>query len=237
METTLAGSAHDFSLYSMFMGADPIVKGVMGLLALASVICWAIILEKWLRLFALGRDLRALEGVSTAPATATSNASRLTRALLSAAETEASDGGSRGEDRASVRARLEKAMRVALKSELQRIEAGLPFLATVGSAAPFIGLFGTVWGIMNSFTAIAHQQDTSLATVAPGIAEALFATALGLAAAIPAVMFYNHFAVKLGRAAARAVTAIVELAKQLSRGPSELAAKASVEPLRAGKSF
>ncbi len=80
----------------------------------------------------------------------------------------------------------------------------MPFLATVGSAAPFIGLFGTVWGIMNSFTAIAHQQDTSLATVAPGIAEALFATALGLAAAIPAVMFYNHFAVKLGRAAARA---------------------------------
>ena len=119
--------------------------------------------------------------------------------LLSAAEAEASEGASRGEDRSDVRARLEKAMRTALKSELQRIESGLPFLATVGSAAPFIGLFGTVWGIMNSFTAIASQQDTSLATVAPGIAEALFATALGLAAAIPSVMAYNHFAVKLGR--------------------------------------
>ena len=125
----------------------------------------------------------------------------------------------------------------ALKSELQRIEAGLPFLATVGSAAPFVGLFGTVWGIMNSFTAIGQQQDTSLATVAPGIAEALFATALGLAAAIPAVMAYNHFAVKLGRAAARAGTAISEIARKFSKHHGEAHPKATVEPLRAGKSF
>ena len=203
METNAAGIAHDFSLYSMFLGADPIVKGVMILLALASVVCWAIILEKTFRLFKLSRDLSAMEHASKAPSEAGA-ADGLTRTLLEAAESEAIDGASRGEGRSDVRARLEKAMRTALKTELQRIEAGLPFLATVGSAAPFIGLFGTVWGIMNSFTAIAHQQDTSLATVAPGIAEALFATALGLAAAIPAVMFYNHFAVKLGRAAARA---------------------------------
>jgi hypothetical protein len=91
-------------------------------------------------------------------------------------------------------------MRLSLKSEIHQIEVGLPFLATIGSAAPFIGLFGTVWGIVNSFTAIAQQKDTSLAVVAPGIAEALIATALGLAAAIPAVMAYNQIAVALGRA-------------------------------------
>jgi biopolymer transport protein ExbB/TolQ len=128
-------------------------------------------------------------------------------------------------------------MRSAMKVELQRIEVGLPFLATVGSAAPFIGLFGTVWGIMNSFTSIAQQKDTSLAVVAPGIAEALFATALGLAAAIPAVIAYNQIAVSLGRGSNRANTSIVELAKRLSRAQPEAVGKAQAEPLRAGKSF
>ena len=106
-------------------------------------------------------------------------------------------------------------MRTSLRSELHRLEVGLPFLATIGSAAPFIGLFGTVWGIMHSFTAIAAQKDTSLAVVAPGIAEALFATALGLAAAIPAVIAYN-MSVSLGRASNRGTTAITDLAKRLS---------------------
>ena len=110
---------------------------------------------------------------------------------------------------------------MALKTELRRVEVGLPFLATVGSAAPFIGLFGTVWGIVNSFTAIAQQKDTSLAVVAPGIAEALIATALGLAAAIPAVMAYNQISVSLGRAYARGNTSIVELAKRLARPQAE----------------
>ena len=91
-----------------------------------------------------------------------------------------------------------------MKRELKRIEVGLPFLATVGSASPFVGLFGTVWGIMHSFTAIAQAKDTSLAVVAPGIAEALFATALGLAAAIPAVVAYNQITVSLGRSADKA---------------------------------
>ena len=108
-------------------------------------------------------------------------------------------------------------MRGALKTELQRIEVGLPFLATVGSAAPFVGLFGTVWGIVNSFASIAQQKDTSLAVVAPGIAEALIATALGLAAAIPAVVAYNQVAVSLGRASTKAHASIAEIAKQLSR--------------------
>ena len=236
MEPTVAGAAHNFSMYGMLMNADPVVKAVMLLLAIASVVCWAIILEKTFRLFTLNRGLRDLEAISKSPADAHVK-NGLARTILSAAEGEVSDGASRGEVRTEVRARLDKAMRSSLKSELQRIETGLPFLATVGSAAPFVGLFGTVWGIMNSFTAIAHQQDTSLATVAPGIAEALFATALGLAAAIPAVMAYNHFAVKLGRAAARAGTAISELAKHLSRPAFEAGAKPSVEPLRAGKAY
>lgn len=234
MEQNVATVAHDLSVQGMFMMADPIVKGVMILLVLASIICWAIVLEKVVRMFVLRRDIKTIEDLARSPA-AVSEAKGLPRALLAAAETEAVEGASRGEDRASVRFRLERAMKTALKSELQRLEAGLPFLATIGSAAPFIGLFGTVWGIMNSFTAIAHQQDTSLATVAPGIAEALFATALGLAAAIPAVMAYNHYGVKLGRAAARAQDAIVELARQLSK-PVD-AVKPSVEPLRAGKAY
>ena len=109
-------------------------------------------------------------------------------------------------------------MRSAMKSELHRLEVGLPLLATIGSAGPFIGLFGTVWGIMHSFTAIAAQKDTSLAVVAPGIAEALFATALGLAAAIPAVIAYNAISVALGRAANRGTAAITNLAKLVVSG-------------------
>ena len=101
------------------------------------------------------------------------------------------------------RERVEKAMRLALSGEMRRLETHLPFLATVGSAAPFVGLFGTVWGIMRSFAGIAAAHNTSLAVVAPGIAEALFATAMGLAAAIPAVVAYNKFTVDLSRIAGR----------------------------------
>jgi biopolymer transport protein TolQ len=97
------------------------------------------------------------------------------------------------------RVRIERAMRLALGTQLRLLEYRLPFLATLGSAAPFIGLFGTVWGIMRSFNAIAAANSTSLAVVAPGIADALFATAMGLAAAIPAVVFYNKFTVEIGR--------------------------------------
>ena len=224
---------HSFSIVDMVSIAYPVVKAVMLILVLASVGCWSIMIEKTIRLFKLRRELDRLDQAATKHVPASSG---LVRTLLSAAEREAEDGGARGEDRGSIRARLERAMRASFKSELERIEAGLPFLATVGSAAPFIGLFGTVWGIMNSFTAIAHQQDTSLATVAPGIAEALFATALGLVAAIPAVMAYNHFAVKLGRASTRGVASISEIARNLSKPHSDSAQLATVEPLRAGKS-
>jgi len=227
----VAGSAHDYSLYGMLLTADPVVKAVMLGLAIASVGCWAIILEKLMRLSWLRRQMRRLEAVAKS-ATPTGNARGLVSTILAAAQSEAEEGVSRGEDRSAVRARLDRAMRTSLKSELQRQEGGLPFLATIGSSAPFIGLFGTVWGIMNSFTAIGLQQDTSLATVAPGIAEALFATALGLAAAIPAVMAYNAVSVSLSRLAARGGSAISEIAKGLSRPSSDTVVRVA-EPMRA----
>jgi biopolymer transport protein ExbB/TolQ len=214
--------------------ADPIVKAVMLLLVLSSVACWAIVIEKSIRTWRLKSDVKALENLADG-ATDAAQADGLVRRILTAAESEANDGVSRGEARSEIRARLERAMKQRFKGELESIESGLPFLATIGSAAPFIGLFGTVWGIMNSFTAIAARQDTSLATVAPGIAEALFATALGLVAAIPAVMAYNHYAVKLGRSSQRGNAAISEIAKQISRPHGDAAGR--VEPLRAGKAY
>jgi biopolymer transport protein ExbB/TolQ len=229
--TAAATAAPDYSFYGMFMQADPIVKGVMVGLLLASVVCWAIIFEKMMRLMWLRRQIRRLEAIAIS-GTIGGNERGLVGRLLASGEEELVDGASRGEDRSDVRARIERALRGTLKSELQRQEAGLPFLATIGSAAPFIGLFGTVWGIMNSFTAIGQQQDTSLATVAPGIAEALLATALGLAAAIPAVMAYNAVSVSLGRLSARAGTSLVAIAKSMSRPTSE-----TVVPMRAGKSI
>jgi biopolymer transport protein ExbB/TolQ len=229
----LAAAANDYSLIGMLTQADPVVKAVMLGLALASVACWAIILQKLVRLLSLRRQVRRLEMIAHGGVTPTDRERGLVRAVITAARLEAEDGASRGEDRTAVRARLERAMRIALKNELQRQEAGLPFLATIGSAAPFIGLFGTVWGIMNSFTAIGQQQDTSLATVAPGIAEALLATALGLAAAIPAVMAYNGVSVLLGRLAARAGSVLSQIAKTQSR-PADTVVHVA-EPLRAGK--
>jgi biopolymer transport protein ExbB/TolQ len=215
----------------MVMTADPVVQGVMLGLVLASVGCWAIIFEKIVRLSWLKGQVRKLEAVARGD-TPKGQARGLIGAVLAAAHSETEDGASQGEDRTGLRARLERAMRGSLRSELQRQEGGLPFLATIGSAAPFIGLFGTVWGIMNSFTAIGQQQDTSLATVAPGIAEALFATALGLAAAIPAVMAYNAVSVSLGRLAARGGSAVTEIAKNLSRPHSDPVMRVA-EPMRA----
>jgi biopolymer transport protein ExbB/TolQ len=211
-----AAADADYSIYGLVMNADPVVKAVMLGLVVASVACWAIIIEKTLRLSWLGSEVRRLEKVASGDGLNGKTPTGLVRAVLLAAETEQSDGADQAESRNEVRARLERAMRMASKGELQRVEVGLPFLATVGSAAPFIGLFGTVWGIMNSFTSIAQAKDTSLAVVAPGIAEALFATALGLAAAIPAVVAYNQITVSLGRSANRLGPVVTELAKQLT---------------------
>lgn len=216
MVIAAAGANPDYSVYGMVMNADPVVQAVMAGLVLASVVCWGLIFEKVIRLFAIGSAAREVEALAEQGGFTGEERSRMARLLNNAAYEEATEGSFAGEDQNEIRARLERAMRIAMKGEMRRAESGLPFLATVGSAAPFIGLFGTVWGIMNSFTSIAVSKDTSLAVVAPGIAEALFATALGLAAAIPAVIAYNQFAVGLGRAGERMGNAIGQLAKKLA---------------------
>ena len=231
-EIAVAAAAPDYSVWGLVMQADPVVKGVMLILVLASVATWAIIFEKIIRVGVLNRAIRRL-----ATARDSQSSRGMVRNVLLAGEHEAD--ADLDDSPTEKRYRVETAMRHELKSQLQRLEVGLPFLATIGSAAPFIGLFGTVWGIVNSFTAIATQRDTSLAVVAPGIAEALIATALGLAAAIPAVMAYNMIAVALGRAYARGNNSIIEIARDFVVGDVRAEVRrprsATVERIHAGK--
>lgn len=208
---------HDLSFTALVLNADPIVQAVMAILVLSSVTCWAIVVEKLVSFSRARRSARAFEAAVKADVLLAKPGEGVQGAILAAASREKRDGIDPGESRYEYRVRLEMVMRQAMAHQLRQLEPGLPFLATVGSAAPFVGLFGTVWGIMNSFTAIAGSNDTSLAVVAPGIAEALFATALGLVAAIPAVVLYNKFSTDLGRLAARFNTVINEAARQFSR--------------------
>lgn len=211
----------DFSFVGMIKNADPVVQSIALILILASVVTWAIILEKVIRLSLLSRQARMVEDAAAESRLPAAEGAGIGGVVAHAALTELNDGASPGETRSDVRARLEKAMRSALKGELRRYESGLPFLATVGSTTPFIGLLGTVWGIMHAFTSIASSKDTSLAVVAPGIAEALFVTALGLFAAIPAVIAYNQIATSLAKINERVVRAITVVAKWLSRGDAD----------------
>ncbi|MCW6506740.1 MotA/TolQ/ExbB proton channel family protein [Lichenifustis flavocetrariae] len=172
-------------LAGSILHADPVVQIVLALLFLGSVASWAIIVEKILSLSRLRREVGQVEAFARHQVKPSAEPSRLLSSMLSARDEEAR---ALGDD---LRGRCAAAMRSAYVAELRRWDGGLPFLATLASSAPFIGLFGTVWGIMRSFSAIATSNDTSLAVVAPGIAEALFATAIGLAAAIPAVIAYN----------------------------------------------
>ena len=198
------------SIVKLFLNADPVVKGVLLLLLAASVWSWTVIIDKLWRLGAASRSARAHEARAAAARSPQELAETEGRAeardpaglVLSAGLAESAVGPG-PETTGERRERIERAMRLALNAELRRLEVRLPFLATLGSAAPFIGLFGTVWGIMRSFEGIAAANSTSLAVVAPGIAEALFATAMGLAAAIPAVVAYNKITVDLGRFAGR----------------------------------
>ncbi len=202
-------SAAHLNIADLINNADPIVQGVMLVLGMASATCWAIILEKAIRLSGFGGQVRRLERIAGEPGGEAAGGAWLAVAVLQAA---------RGQKLLASGARsvivdaLELAMRRAARIELNRLQPRIRFLATVGSTAPFVGLFGTVWGIMNSFSAIAEQKDTSLAVVAPGIAEALFATALGLAAAIPAVVAYNQISGSVSRASERINLAIAALA-------------------------
>jgi biopolymer transport protein TolQ len=212
-------AVHDLSMMGLILAADPIVQGVMVLLALSSVVCWAIILDKLFRVVGLRGQARMLESVAQAPTLARrpGETSGLAGAVCAVAQEAWADWTEGEESRAEYRDRLERAMRARVAEELRRVEPGLPFLATVGSAAPFVGLFGTVWGIMSSFTAIAQSNDTSLAVVAPGIAEALFATAIGLVAAIPAVVAYNKLSGATDRYANRLSSFADEFSVVLSR--------------------
>ena len=212
---------HDFTPLGLFLAADPVVKAVMIGLALASIACWAVIIEKSFALGRLRREARALSGASVNPSILHEGASDLTSVALRAGLPEWRIGQGTQETDGEYRGRLDGAMRKAVLKAVRRAEPGLQILATTGSVAPFVGLFGTVWGIMNSFTGIAASNDTSLAVVAPGIAEALFATAIGLVAAIPAVMAYNRFVGGLTAARQEAMSAASDLALRLSRAPRQ----------------
>ncbi|MEZ0169150.1 MotA/TolQ/ExbB proton channel family protein [Microvirga sp. TS319] len=216
MDQIAAAPSHDLSFLSLFLQADPIVKGVMILLALASLGCWTIILDKLLRFMTIRRQARAFETSARAGAKIDPQMPG-TSGRIVAAGYEAWRDQDASETRAERRERIERAMRGALSVDLRQLQVGLAFLATTGSAAPFIGLFGTVWGIMNSFSAIASSQDTSLSVVAPGIAEALFATAIGLVAAIPAVIAYNKLTTDLGRLQQSFAAGIASLGDRLAR--------------------
>jgi biopolymer transport protein TolQ len=203
-------SAAALSIVKLFMNADPVVKGVLLLLLAASIWSWAVIIDKLWRLgtvsrSARGHEMRAATARSPEDLAPTGREARDPAGLVISAGLAESAMLVRPQPETSGerRERIERAMRLTLNAELRRLEARLPFLATLGSAAPFVGLFGTVWGIMRSFEGIAAANNTSLAVVAPGIAEALFATAMGLAAAIPAVVAYNKITVDLGRFAGR----------------------------------
>lgn len=199
--------------FDLLINSGPVVKGVLFALAAASVASWAIAFEKLFRILAFSKLVPGL----TAGAHAGHAQNWLARRLQAVADAEP---GPCGETRSEFNARLERSLQTEANTQLQRLQTGLPFLATVGSTAPFIGLFGTVWGIMHSFSGIAAAKDTSLATVAPGIAEALFATAIGLAAAIPAVLFYNQANVSLSGLSARLSAAVAAIAKERTYSPS-----------------
>jgi len=208
---------HDLSPLGLFLQADIVVKAVMLLLAVASVACWGIIVEKSVAARRLRAEARRLAGAVTGAATPESG---LAAEVIRAGAREWHEGRDPAESRGEYRERMEHAMRAPLVAAFRAAEPGLPLLATIGAVGPFVGLFGTVWGIMNSFSGIAASGDTSLAVVAPGIAEALFATAIGLVAAIPAVMAYNRFTVTFARIRQAATASVSELAAGMARRPA-----------------
>ncbi|MDF3072804.1 MAG: hypothetical protein K0S54_471 [Alphaproteobacteria bacterium] len=219
----------DMSIVGMFMNADWIVKIVVVMLILASFWSWAIIFDKLIRLRGLRAKANQFEetfwsGISLEDlydrvgarpddpmSSVFSGAMREWRRTVSKGIALTSAA------RAGLQQRIEQVMGVTVSREMESLEKRMIFLASVGSTAPFIGLFGTVWGIMNSFQSIALSKNTSLAVVAPGIAEALFATALGLVAAVPAVIAYNKLSSEIARYAQRLDGFAAEFMTILSR--------------------
>ncbi len=241
METTIVEAAVlggsiadlDFSIWALFLRADVVVKAVIILLFVASIWCWAIIFEKVLGLRRLNAQAADFESAFWSGSSLDELYDRIgarpgdpMSAVFVTAMQEwrrsLAKGLSQNERvRASLQERIERVMHIATVREMDRAERNMIFLASTGATAPFVGLFGTVWGIMNSFQSIALSKNTSLVVVAPGIAEALFATALGLLAAIPAVVAYNKLSKDLTRYAERLDSFAGEFSAILSRQMEE----------------
>lgn len=231
-QTALAAPAHDMSLLGLFWQAGFIVKFVMiGLLA-ASVWTWAIIFDKLTRYASFRRQLNQFENnfwsgqsLEELYHTLSDRKTSGMGALFVAAMREWKKSFEKGaRSPIGLQTRIEKAMDVTMAREMEGLESRLGFLATVGSAAPFVGLFGTVVGIMTAFQSIAASEQTSLAVVAPGIAEALLATAIGLVAAIPAVVAYNKLSADAGKLGSRLEAFADEFSSILSRQIDERSA-------------
>ena len=191
----LASSA-DFSILNLFLRADIIVKSVIILLIVSSIYSWAIIIEKYRLFKKINKSSEEFENKFWKSRSAESFYNSLPQDMNDPMANVFKDTMQviiKSKSKSNISSKLESMLEVNIEKQMNVIEKSYTFLATVGSTAPFIGLFGTVWGIMNSFQSIAISRNTSLAIVAPGIAEALFATALGLLAAIPAVVAYNKF--------------------------------------------
>jgi biopolymer transport protein ExbB/TolQ len=202
----------------MFLNADPVVQGVMILLLIASIATWVVIVEKAIFLRRASKTVwkfkRLAYGVTDE--VNPDDYPSFSKQIVETGVAESKDVAG-GETRADYRERVERTMRGVLAGRIWRLEGRITLLATVGSTSPFIGLFGTVWGIMHSFIGIAASGETTLAVVAPGIAEALFATAMGLCAAIPAVIAYNKVNATLKKIGKEAVAAIGLLGNSMAR--------------------
>jgi biopolymer transport protein TolQ len=225
VQSVLPLTSSDLSLFTLFWHAHWLVKAVMVGLLICSVWVWAIAIDKT---FLYGRTKRAMDNFEAAfwsgqsleelYRSLSSRPNHSMAALFVAAMREWKRSfESPARSFAGLQTRIEKVMDVTIAREVERLERRLLVLATVGSAGPFVGLFGTVWGIMTSFQSIAASKNTSLAVVAPGIAEALFATAIGLVAAIPATIFYNKFASEVNKQAQRMEGFADEFSAILSR--------------------
>ena len=191
----LASSA-DFSLINLFIRADIVVKSVIIMLIACSIYSWAVIIEKYRLFKKINKSTEEFETKfwnSKSAETFYNNLPANVQDPMALIFKDAMQNLLKRRSRTDLNNRMTTMLETGIEKQISKITKGFTFLATVGSTAPFIGLFGTVWGIMNSFQSIAISRNTSLAIVAPGIAEALFATALGLLAAIPAVVAYNKF--------------------------------------------
>ena len=226
---TAAQAAHDFSVWGMFVQADFVVQTIIIMLLASSIWSWAIIFDKYMRFKTLKfmssrfeKEFWSSGAIDKFYEKVKKRGNHPLVHVFIAAMDEwyrSRKGASSASSsvKVGVRERITQVMQIARNKEVERLERGLGFLGTVGSAAPFIGLFGTVWGIMNSFTHIAMSKNTTLAVVAPGIAEALLATAIGLFAAIPAVIGYNKFTGELDRFIGRMEDFSTEFITLLSR--------------------